>query len=341
MRYVLHAAVMCCVGLCGNMGHAQVSDGCNDVLATSARNYDVAQSFDAVSYSLYQQYCEDDQVRSGTNFSAGLDAVIKAVPIKFNLGSGSTEDRVRHFCRTFNSAYQANSGSYRQSSLVVGETTKAWLQCKQLAARGVAFSASISHEHVNVDVRRMNAEDVTVQGVIYSADKMTCSVPNTDLSQTRVTATGTTVKNLGKEDWVVTCVRKPISSPTETVYPGGDVTVVTSAGEFMLPVPVDAEFPRQWASEFQKSLNQLSSDGKATNGRVLALETKLTATPSGAWGQVQGFGGGLNQVARNSVCPAGQVMVGIEVVTGGTCHGSCDPDGRPLHSFKIQCAPKF
>ncbi len=341
MRKNVCIALICGIAFGTEISLAQDLDGCNAVLSTSARNYSVDQSFDAVSYSIYQQYCENDQVRSGTNFSVGLDAVIKAVPIKFNLGNGGTEERTKYFCKTFSSDYKANSGSYQQSSLVVGETTKAWLQCKQLEAVGVGFTASISHEHVNIDVRRTNANEVKVQGVIYDQGKMSCTVPNSDGKQKRVVANGETVKSLSSENWVVTCVRTPIKSTTETVYPGADVTVVTTAGEFMLPVPVDAEFPRQWASEFQKSLNQLGDFGKNTVMRVSALETKMTSTPTSAWGPDKSFGGGTNAVPLDSECPAGQVMVGIQIVTGGTCHGQCDPDGRALHRFKIQCAPRF
>ncbi|SUA92995.1 hypothetical protein [Pandoraea pulmonicola] len=329
------------VGVSSCVSQAQTADRCNQVLQTSARNYEMSTSYDAVSYSVYDQYCEGDQVRSGTSFSASLDAVIKAVPIKFNLGQGSTEERVRNFCKTFDSAYKSDKSRYQESSTVVGTTTRAWLQCMALASRGVDFAPDISREHVNIDVRRTNASEVSVQGVVYNNEVMNCTVPVSDQSTTRATATEQTTMRLSEKDWVITCVRKPRTEKTETVYPSGDITVVTTAGQFTLPVAAEARFPREWSGEFQTSLDKLSEDQQLTKARLTVMEARSSATPKGAWQPDQGFGGGLNKVAHESACPAGQVMVGLQIVTGGTCHGFCDPDGRPVTSFKIQCAQKY
>ena len=48
-------------------------------------------------------------------------------------------------------------------------------------------------------------------------------------------------------------------------------------------------------------------------------------------------GGGANPVDTIAYCPAGQVMTGIFFHLGGTCGGSCDPDGRPISYFRVIC----
>ena len=75
--------------------------------------------------------------------------------------------------------------------------------------------------------------------------------------------------------------------------------------------------------------------------QVHQIEARLMTAPDGAWQTEQSFGGGANAMTRTSQCPPGQVMVGLQVVTGGTCHGTCNPDGRPIHKFSAMCAPRY
>jgi hypothetical protein len=36
-------------------------------------------------------------------------------------------------------------------------------------------------------------------------------------------------------------------------------------------------------------------------------------------------------------CPAGEVLVGIDLELGGTCHQQCDADGRPIKQIFGKC----
>ena len=109
---------------------AQETDGCRDVLEYSGRNYSTEVQTLSIALKVYDQYCENDSYKSGTNFDATLDTVIKAIPIKFGLSSGSTEERLRYFCKTFNSDYQKSTYQYKSTSLVDSAATNAWLACK-------------------------------------------------------------------------------------------------------------------------------------------------------------------------------------------------------------------
>lgn len=98
---------------------------------------------------------------------------------------------------------------------------------------------------------------------------------------------------------------------------------------------------------------QVAVDAAArTEAAVKALDDKLSAlkgvvdkiggrakvdiqngsTPGSSWA-----GGGANAVDANANCPAGQVMTGIHIHLGGTCHTQCDADGRPISSYTIIC----
>lgn len=51
--------------------------------------------------------------------------------------------------------------------------------------------------------------------------------------------------------------------------------------------------------------------------------------------------GGANAEIYSSLCSPGQVVVGLEVSLGGTCHGECDGDGRPVHYFRVKCGRRL
>lgn len=84
----------------------------------------------------------------------------------------------------------------------------------------------------------------------------------------------------------------------------------------------------------------LLSKVTATDAVVEALQRRLDSPPATGWEPEQSYGGGANAMGRTAECPPNQTMVGIEIVTGGTCGTRCDPDGRPLHKFRIKCAPR-
>ena len=243
---------------------AQVDDGCRDVLSYSARNFSFETAELGTALKVYQQYCHGESVRSGTNFDAGLDAVIKAVPVKFNLSSGGTEERTKHFCKTFDSDYKHNESYYRSISQVVNETTNAWLTCKTRASQGILFRPNISATQIVIEVARTNAWPASVEGIIYDHDQLSCTVPSSDASKFRTTADEKTVKSLTEAYWPVTCIRQPQKQPAETIYPKVDISIGTTRGSFLLPVMSEAMYPYQWSSDLQRQMHELGERTKST-----------------------------------------------------------------------------
>ena len=247
---------------------ADTDDGCRDVLTYSARNYSVETADVGAALKVYDQYCENDQARSGMNFNAGLDTVIKAVPVKFSLGSGSTEERTKYFCKTFDSDYKKRESYYRSVSSVVNETTNAWLACKTLAGQGVLFRPKIAQTQIVIEVARTNSSPASVQGITYDTNLLSCTVPDSDGSKKRVTADGNTTKALSDSYWPITCVRKPQVQKNENVYPKVDISIGTTKGAFLLPVDADAIYPYQWSSDLQRQMTNNSEALKALSSRT-------------------------------------------------------------------------
>lgn len=67
-------------------------------------------------------------------------------------------------------------------------------------------------------------------------------------------------------------------------------------------------------------------------GARAKVDIQNGGTPASSWA-----GGGTNAVDANASCPTGQVMTGIHIRLGGTCHNQCDADGRPVSSYTIVC----
>jgi len=241
---------------------AEVDDGCAEILRYSSRDYSVEKSDIGVAMKVYEQYCENETVKKGTTFNAGLDAVIKAVPIKFSLGAGSSAERTKHFCKTFDSAYKRDEAYYKETSTAVAHSTTAWLACKGLASQGLVFRPQLSKTLILIDIVRTKALPVSVQGITYDQKLATCTVPNTSTSNTPILADKNTVKSLEPGSWTVTCVRKPETISNEQIFQAIDISIATTDGPFLLPVAADAKFSYQWASEFQQQLTAIATDLK-------------------------------------------------------------------------------
>lgn len=253
---------------------ADWDDGCSEVLRYSARDYSVEKSDIGIAVKVYDQYCENASVKGGTNFSAGLDTVIKAVPLKFSLGSGSTEERTKYFCKTFDLDYKRNENYYRETSKTVSQTTTAWLACKTLASQGVIFRPQIAKTQILIEIARKAVENVVVQGIQYDEKLLSCTVPNSDSSKIPEKAKLGTTKTLEPGSWTVTCVRTPQEAAGETIYPEADISVGTTKGPFLLPVAGDASFPYQWASDLQKQMKRAVTALEAARTDIEALRSR-------------------------------------------------------------------
>ncbi len=90
----------------------------------------------------------------------------------------------------------------------------------------------------------------------------------------------------------------------------------------------------------QQEVQNLKKENENLRRVISVIETRLNANPSTSWLSERSYGGGASAVAWASECPNNEVMVGIEIVTGGTCGNKCDPDGRAFHKYRIKCAKR-
>ncbi|WP_105403427.1 hypothetical protein [Neorhizobium sp. T7_12] len=261
-------------------GYAQ--DYCGDVLRYAAKDYSLETQQDSIAKDIYDQTCTGSQAKDTKSFSLGAEAVIYSVPAKFNLGSGSTKDRVEHFCRTFDSDYRANTARYRETSLVSKEAVSAWSNCVQLSGEGVKFKPLITTTQVTIEIKKTAPDAVEVAGIQFDPSLLACSVPNDNNQATRVDATMKTVKTLNSGGtWQVSCDRKSRSDDHQQTYREADLSVHTSKGSFTVRVPADAAIGPQSASEINEKLRLVQAGLQQQAAKIPELQCDLVSVDSG------------------------------------------------------------
>lgn len=82
---------------------AFAQDVCSGILSYTGRD-EISESRDnSVAAEIHNQHCEGSTSRRSSTTSIGLEAVVKAIPIKFNFGGTSDGDKLNNFCKVYSS----------------------------------------------------------------------------------------------------------------------------------------------------------------------------------------------------------------------------------------------
>jgi|RhiMetdeSRZDD1v2_1073273.scaffolds.fasta_scaffold4416906_1 hypothetical protein len=73
------------------VSEASAQDICSGLLSYTGRDQLTEARENALAAEIFNQHCEGSSARKGSSTSIGLEAVVKAVPIKFNFGGSSNE----------------------------------------------------------------------------------------------------------------------------------------------------------------------------------------------------------------------------------------------------------
>lgn len=283
---------------------AAQGDFCADVLKYAARNETVESYEDAIATSTYDNYCEGESLKEGANLNVGVEAVIKAVPAKFNLGYGSTSDRVKHFCKTFASEYAARSAHYKMQSIVVLDAVAAWKSCIALSREGIEFKPQVTPTTLVVDVRRTLATPAAVIGIRYDSGLLTCEIEGADGLRP---ASELKKQALKETYWPIVCKRIGKDEGGVQVFPRTDMVVATTAGSFTMPVPREEKLSESLATNIRAQLDELGMQVKAVREASPGIECKRTS---------QAVPVGRPPIASVKIPDADK---GKYVVTGGGC----------------------
>jgi hypothetical protein len=230
---------------------ADNSDGCRDVLELTGREYSVEDQRIAVLVRVHDDYCDGETEKSGTNFQSGAQYLYG---ISGFLSGANDQETVRNFCKAFDSEYRRNESRYRAISQVVREAVGAWLQCKQLATKGVLFYPDLKVDTFVVGLARTNQHGVKVTGMTYKPNLLSCTVPGSKKGSARIAVDQDLPLDLTDKVWSVTCQRTAVNG----IYPQATIAIETDAAPaFTYTIPPDKEYKYQFASDLEKDMATL------------------------------------------------------------------------------------
>jgi hypothetical protein len=221
-------------------------DNCRPVLELTGRNFSVDQSTLAVQMNIYNQYCQSDTTKSGSDFNAGVQ-YLGSLGLSF--GGSNNQEIMQNFCKTFSSNYSQNKTTFDSASTVATASVKAWLACEQAKNNGVLFQPTLQKTQFSLGVKRTGAHVGNVTRISYDTKLLSCKVD------------GQLPKTLTEDFWNISCTRTPQTDAKtgDTEYPEADFLVETTlAPPFPLTLPADGTVHCQFASEIQKQLDQFN-----------------------------------------------------------------------------------
>jgi hypothetical protein len=177
MRFVI---CVCAILSFGSVAFAQeAQDICLGVLTYTGRDENSQARQNALAENIYSQHCEGSSIKRGSTISIGLEAVVKAIPVKFNFGGASNEEKLNNFCKTYDSRRAEFHEERIDQSTVVREALTSFNDCLRFSTQHVLFNPKIGRTRLVIDVKRTAAEDASITGISYDPSLLTCELlPN-------------------------------------------------------------------------------------------------------------------------------------------------------------------
>jgi hypothetical protein len=297
MKYFLFA-FMFVVSLVRAVAADEIKDVCTGILSYAGRDEMSESRENRIASDIYSQHCEGGSAKTSSTTTVGLEAVVKAIPVKFNFGTGSNDERLNSFCKNYQANYSSYSKENLDRSIVVRESLKAFDDCINMASKDIYFSPKIGRTQVAIDVRR-GGEPASIQGITYDKTKIQCMLPPNASGPARI-ATVDSFRPLEQAYFPIICERKVKSGVKGAEeYPRAEISIATNRGILLLPIPEDALLPGAWSSELRGQLDNMKAklDAElAANAqlrqRIAVVESrkysiKMTRTRGLGWGHDQ------------------------------------------------------
>jgi hypothetical protein len=325
-------------------GQTGIFDNCKSIVTDGLKEYSITTDSSAYLNSIFDKYCDSSGSSKSTGIGLGLDAVVKAIPIKLTGNYSSNEEAIRNFCRDYASVSVGRSDKTVYQERIVQRAYESFDQCLALAQTGVVVRHTVrSLETLDFFVAPGFARPVTIRGIKTSSN-IECQGqdPTSQDPGAHRFDLSTRIKVQDNNTLNISCTRTGRQgSSGEVVFDEGTVTLMTDIGpngNYGAFVPRDARLAEDQASSIKRQIDSLEQRLESVNKQLTAA---IQEVPDAVFSDYSAAWGGTNAVPYAASCPNGQVAVGLELVLGGTCHGQCDPDGRPVHKFRLKCARRF
>lgn len=236
----------------------QAQNICTGILSYASRDELQDDKDSATAQSIYSENCQGSSVKAAKRTDIGLEAVIKAIPARFNLGTGRSEERLSNFCKVASEQNISNEKFILRKSSVVREALDAFNRCVQLSNSTAYFDPIIGSRDISVSVRR-GSNNVNITGLSYDDASMTCSIATK--TETKVADLNTRAEINDSSAVPIICTRKGAKSDDGVIqYPRAELTILTDQANFTIPVDSDAILPPMASSAIVKQIQELRSN---------------------------------------------------------------------------------
>lgn len=280
---------------------------CHDI-ANTLKEYSIDSSSSSFLNSVFAQYCHQDGSKKATSGSLGLDAVVKAIPIKFTGSYSNNEQAFTNFCKQYSSFTAASSSSDAYKETISSKALETIAECQRLQATGVIITHQLSNaESLSFYMRNSVLQNFVLQGV-GTTGPVKCSGQIGGSEKPFNMAVNVAIK----KSQSFTCVRTgaPKSDGSGIDFAESVVTVLTNQGNYSVFWPRDQRQSSDMASEIERKITALQGELNKTNAllkpimdaRPVAIYLCPSGTsgwnPGGDWGSY----GCQGQVSTDSKC---------------------------------------
>lgn len=271
------------------LGTWAYGQSCDVVLTSGLREYRIESSDSAYLNTLFDKHCQSDGRVNQSSMNIGLDAVVKAVPIKFTLGSSDSQQAVTNFCNEYSTSEQRTEITSDYEETIVARAYDSYDSCIRLSQQGFF----VTHDLVTADMAQVLlragvGRPIQVTGV-DTTENVSC-VGN-DKGQEVTFSVATTLESANTIGMF--CTRSSRTNEAgSTVFDEGAVAINIAGDKYNFYWPRSEILAENVASrieasiiELRATLNSQSSQLQAIgNGRVLGIGSFVSNVFSGSPG---------------------------------------------------------
>ncbi|MBI3102020.1 MAG: hypothetical protein HYY98_10775 [Burkholderiales bacterium] len=282
-------------------------------------------------------FCNEYKKGGSRAASTNAGASWKFISASFGQSSMSTEEVASKVCSA-SSGESTSSDAYKQYvETIAAGAYSAYETCIRFKdTNDLRFDvdlASVLPSEFTISIGYSQAiQGANTAELSYSASSgVTCAWNGISSAATKLNAPSSVL---------VHCSRKDQGKPGYAKF----IRTNGIGGSMTIPLPAydNNGIPINTLASLNKTISDLRiqvDSLEELKRTVSALSSPVPAAQDVAYSASRG--GGASAMTMSSYCPAGQVVIGVEMIVGGTCHGQCEPDGGALHKFRVKCAPRF
>jgi len=243
-------------------------------LASTLKEYNISNQSSAFLNSVFDQYCDQSGSTKSSGGGIGLEAVVKAIPIKFTGTYSSNEDAFKNFCKNYSSIVSSSERKYTYEEKIATKSLETIDSCLRIAATGAVVTHEIPNsKSVVFYLQSSAATKLELKGVFPIPDDGLICKGHID-SQLKNINEETDLKidsSLG-----VSCSRVPKNKGNgEVVLEEQVITLATNLGNYTVFLPQDEQLPLKMAQDISTRLDKAEFNGADVSSKVSSLQVEM------------------------------------------------------------------